>query len=153
MGNACMGNACMGNAYLGNACMGNTWGMYGERMGKCMGNTWSMHTDAPVCFLCIPHVFPMHAFPRHAFPMCFPAHPCTSKSKSFKIHQNFYASTQNNSHNIFLHCFSLHSCHYFLKQMRNTFRLPTESLQKSPKSIKIHQLFYLSSLNTFATSI
>ena len=37
--------------------------------------------------------------------------------------------------------------------MRNSFRLPTESPQKSPKSIKIHQLFWPSSLNTFTTSI
>ncbi len=37
--------------------------------------------------------------------------------------------------------------------MRNTSRLPTQSLQKSPKSIKIHQLFHPSSLNSFTTSI
>ncbi len=37
--------------------------------------------------------------------------------------------------------------------MRNTFRLPTASLQKYPQSIKIHQLFWPSSLNTFTTSI
>ena len=41
--------------------------------------------------------------------------------------------------------------HYFMKQMRNTFRLSNKSLQKSPKSIKIHLLFWPSSLKTFTT--
>ncbi len=146
-------------------------------VGEGRHTPWSLclHSPAPWSLHLHSSVFPCTLEPVSAFPcplclcspapwslcvcspapwslcLCSPA--CKSLGKSFKIHQNFNASTQDHCHNVFLHCFSIHQSHYFMKQMRNTFRLLTESLQNSPKSIKIHQLFLPSSLNTFTTSI
>ena len=94
---------------------------------SCVSLLQSVCLHFPSCIsLCFPSCVSLH----------FPGVPISSQSTSFKIHQKFKAFMQNNCHNVFLHCFYPHQSHYFMKQMRNTFRLSNESLQKSPK---IHQ--------------